>query len=187
MIIIATQIRAGMIVVFNKSLCRVTEVKHVTPGKGCGMVQVKMRNLATGSKAENRFRSDEKLEKAELDARPMEFLYETDGQYHFMDMENYEQTQLSDELLGDYKLYLISNLQVKVEFYAGSPVGIELPKTVDLEVTETGPALKNATVTTSYKPATLETGLSLGVPPFISQGEKVRVDTAEGKYLERAK
>ena len=183
----ATQLRKGMIIEFNNDLYQLTNVMHITPGKGQAAVQTKMKNIRTGNKAENRFRSDETATKASLDTKQMEFLYQDGDEYYFMDTETYDQIPINSEMLGDDMLYLLPNTKVNINFYQNQPIGIELPGTVILKVTETDPTLKTATVTSSYKPAVLETGLKTQVPPFISEGESIKVDTSDGKYLERAK
>lgn len=185
--IAATQIRVGMSILYNGEPYKVVSVQHITPGNWRGMVQTKMKNLKTGSAVENRFRSDDKLEKAHLEQHEMEYLYNSATDYFFMNTENYEQVSLSAEELGDYVHYLIPNIKFMVDFYEGKPVGIEPPQVVELKVVDTAPNLKGATVTNTLKPATLETGLVVNVPAFIDIGEKIRVDTTEGKYLERAK
>jgi len=183
----ATQLRASMAILHEGTLCRVMKVQHITPGNWRGMVQVKLRNLKTGNSLEYRFRSEDRVERTRLEQHEVEFLYKEGNDYHFMNTESYEQFSLTDETLGDNIYYLTPNIKVKMEFNDGSPVGIEMPITVDLRVVSTDPGLKGATATNSGKPATLETGLVVQVPQFISEGEVVRVDTAEGKYLERAK
>lgn len=185
--IAATQLRVGMTILFNKEPYRVMTVQHITPGNWRGMVQTKLKHLKTGSTVENRFRSEDKLEKAHLEQHEMEYLYNDGTDYHFMNSETYEQVALSAEILGDNVYYLIPNIKLMVEYYNGVPVGIDPPKVVELKVVDTTPNMKGATVTASQKPATLETGLIVNVPPFIGVGEVIRVDTAEGKYLERAK
>ncbi|MCK5235562.1 MAG: elongation factor P [Deltaproteobacteria bacterium] len=183
----ATQIRAGMTILFNGSPYKVLSVTHVTPGKGRAHMQTKIRNMETGIAIENRFRSDEKVERARLDTKEMEYLYSEESEHHFMDTENYEQIVISDDLLGDGKFYLTPNVKFLIEFFKDKPVGATPPKVVELKITDTPPNMKGATASSSYKPATLETGLSIGVPPFVEAGEVIRVDTVEGKYLERAK
>lgn len=185
--IVATQIRAGMTIVFNGEPHKVMEVQHVTPGKGRGMMQTKLRNLHTGVGFENRFRSDEKVEKAYLEQREMEYLYSDGESYHFMDSSTYEQAALSADLLGEYVNYLIPNIKFMVEYYESTPVGVEPPKVVELKVVDTAPQMKGATQAASTKPATLETGLVVNVPSFIENGEVLRIDTADGSYVERAK
>jgi len=151
------------------------------------MVQTKLRNLRTGSIIDHRFRSEDRLERAILDEREMEYLYKDGTDLYFMDTETYEQTHLSAEILGDAAKYLVSNAKIKVEFYEGKPLGIELPATVDLRVVGTEPGMPSATVSNVLKPATMETGLVVPVPHFVSEGEVIRVDTTEGKYVERVR
>jgi elongation factor P len=183
----ATQLRKGMIIEYNDDLYQLTDVFHNTPGKGQASVQTKMKNIRSGLNAEKRFRSDETAIKASLESKEMEFLYNDGDDYYFMDTETYDQIALRADILGDSHFYLLANIKVTVNFYQNSPVGIELPGSVELKIIETEPSLKTATVTSSYKPATVETGLKIQVPPFISEGEVVRIDTSDGKYLERAK
>lgn len=183
----AIQLRKGNVIIYNDDLYTLTEVTHITPGKGQAVIQTKMKNVKSGINAENRFRPDENVEKADLRTRQVEYLYEDGSFYYFMDLENYEQYPLNVEFLGDAPQYLLPNIKVDVSFYEKEPITVELPTVVELKITETEPALKTATVTSSYKPAVLETGLKIQVPPFISEGEVIRVDTREGKYIERAK
>jgi elongation factor P len=182
-----TQLRVGMTILYNNAPHKVLSVHHLTPGNKRGLVQTKLRNLTTGVSVENRFRSDDRVERAILEQHEMEYLYESGGEYFFMNTETYEQLSLSSETLGDKVFYLVPNVKFMVEYFEGKPVGVEPPKVVEMRVTETQPNLKGATASSSAKPATLETGLVVGVPPFIEKGEVVRVDTVEGKYLERAK
>lgn len=183
----ATQLRAGNVIKHDGELFSIHSVVHRTPGNLRAFVQAKMRNLRTGAMIEHRFRSEDRVEQAIVDDQDMEYLYKDGDNYYFMDTENYEQTHLTQEVLGDTALYLIPNIQLKIQMYEGRPVGIELPMTVDLTVTQTEPGLKGATVSNVTKPATMETGLVVQVPSFINAGEKIRIDTTEGKYLERAK
>ncbi len=187
MLIPATQLRVGMIIMHQNDLWRVMNVVHVTPGNWRGMVQTKLRNLRAGTQTEYRFRSEDKPERVTLEQHDMEYLYESDGQYHFMNTENYEQIALDAELLGDSMHYLKPNSRIQVEFHDGKPMGVSLPKTVDLKVIETAPGLRSATVTNALKPATTETGLVVQVPNFITEGDLVRVDTETGEYQQRAK
>ena len=182
----ATQLRPGMVIKFNNELFSVFSVNHRTPGNLRGFVQAKMRSLRSGSMTEHRFSSEDKVEKALLEEQEMEYLYDDGEYYYFMNTENFEQMHLTKDLLGDATDYLIPQLKVKVEFYEGKPISVELPATVDLTVVETEPGLKGATVSNVTKPAKLETGLVVQVPPFITEGEKIRVNTAEGTYQERA-
>ncbi len=186
MAIPATQLRPGMIIKHNNDLHAVFSVEHRTPGNLRAFIQAKLRNIRTGAMYEHRFRSADAIDKVNVDEVEMEYLYREGDHFYFMNTENYEQTYLGHDVLGDAVDYLIPNLQIKVEFYDGKAVGIELPATVDLEVVETEPGLKSATATNVMKPAKLETGLIVQVPPFINQGEKIRVDTSEGAYLSRA-
>lgn len=187
MLIPATQLRAGMIVKHQNDLFRVMNVLHITPGNWRGMVQTKLRNLRSGTQLENRFRSEDKVERVTFEQHEMEFLYESDGQYHFMNTESFEQIALNDEALGEAINYLTPNLRVLVEFYEGNPMGVSLPKTVDLKVTDTDPSMKSATVTNVLKPAKTETGAVVQVPGFITVGDVIRVGTEKGEYLSRAK
>jgi elongation factor P len=182
----ATQLRPGMVVKFNNDLYSIFSVNHRTPGNLRGFVQVRMRSLRSGSMTEHRFSSEDKVEKALLEEQEMQYLYDDGEYYYFMNTENFEQMHLMKDLLGDATQYLIPQLMVKVEFYEGKPMSVELPQTVDLTVLETEPGMKGATVSNVTKPAKLETGLVVQVPSFITEGEKIRVNTAEGTYQERA-
>jgi len=186
MAIPATQMRPGMIIKHNNDLHLVFTVEHRTPGNLRAFIQAKLRNIRTGAMFVERFRSGDPIDRVTVDEIPMEFLYQDGDSYHFMNMENYEQLHLTKDTLGDSVDYLTPNLQIKVEFYDGKAVGIELPQTVELTVVETEPGLKSATASSVTKPAKTETGLVVQVPPFINEGEKIRVDTAEGAYLSRA-
>jgi elongation factor P len=167
-------------------LYTVFSVSHRTPGNLRGFVQAKMRSLRSGSMTENRFSSEDKVEKAIMEQHEMEYLYDDGEYYYFMNIETYEQMHLMKDLLGDATNYLIPNLKLSVEFYEGKPISVELPPTVDMTVVETEPGLKGATVSNVTKPAKMETGLVVQVPPFITEGEKIRVNTSEGTYQERA-
>ncbi|HLK50361.1 MAG TPA: elongation factor P [Bryobacteraceae bacterium] len=184
--IAATQLRPGMVIKFNNELYTVFTMTHRTPGNLRGFVQVRMRSLRSGSMTEHRFSSEDRVEKALLEEHEMEYLYDDGEYYYFMNTETFEQMHLMKDLLGDSTHYLIPQLKVTVEFYEGKPIGVELPATVDLTVVETEPGLKGATVSNVTKPAKTETGLIVQVPPFITEGEKIRVNTAEGTYQERA-
>ncbi|MGA8160039.1 MAG: elongation factor P [Acidobacteriaceae bacterium] len=186
MAIPATQMRPGMIIKHNNDLHLVFSVEHRTPGNLRAFIQAKLRNVRTGAMFVERFRSPDPIERVIVDEIPMDFLYNDGDDYYFMNTENYEQTHLKRDTLGDAVEYLTANLQIKVSFHDGTPVGIELPQTVELTVVETEPGLKSATASSVTKPAKTETGLVVQVPPFINEGEKIRVDTAEGAYLSRA-
>jgi len=178
--------RTGMCIIFGGDICRVMSVQHVTPGNWRGFVQAKMRNLRSGNSFEHRFGSTEKVDRAILETHQMEYLYSDSSGHHFMNQESYEQIALDDETLGDNMLYLLPNTVLQIDFYEERPVGIELPNTVALEVVETEPSMKGATASASYKPAKMETGLIVQVPPFIEPGTKILIDTRENKYLSRA-
>ncbi len=182
----ATQMRPGMIIKHNGELHTVFSVEHRTPGNLRAFIQAKLRNLRTGAMFEHRFRSPDPIDRVIVDEVPMEFLYADGDDYYFMNTENYEQTQLNGSTLGDAVEYLIPNLKIMLSFFDGVAVGVELPQIVELVVVETEPGLKSATASSVTKPAKMETGLIVQVPPFINEGEKIRVDTAEGSYLSRA-
>jgi elongation factor P len=182
----ATQLRPGMVIKHNNDLHAVFSVEHRTPGNLRAFIQAKLRNLRTGAMFEHRFRSADAIDKVTVDEVKMEYLYNDGDSYYFMNTENYEQTYLGKDILGDAVDYLTPNLQIDVEFFDGKAVGVELPQTVDLTVVETEPGLKSATASSVTKPAKTETGLIVQVPPFINEGEKIRVDTSEGAYLSRA-
>jgi elongation factor P len=186
MAIPATQIRRGMVIVFEGDPCKVIEFRHHTPGNLRAMVQTKLRNLRTGASFEHRFRSADTVERATLEQHEMEYLYSDGSQHHFMNTENYEQIALNEEDLGDAAQWLTPGLHIQAEFYEGSPIGISLPASLELTVTQTEPALKGATVSNVNKPATLENGVTIQVPPFINEGDRIRVDTRTGEYLGRA-
>ncbi len=186
MAIPATQLRPGMIIKHNNDLHAVFAVEHRTPGNLRAFIQAKLRNLRSGAMFEYRFRSSDAIEKITVDEVAMEYLYNDGDNYHFMNTDNYEQLALNRDILGDAVDYLIPNIKIKVEFYDEKPVGVELPQTVELTVVETEPGLKSATASSVTKPAKTETGLVVQVPPFINEGEKIRVDTSEGAYLSRA-
>lgn len=186
MVISATRLRKGNLIKHNNELLRVLEVQHVTPGNLRGFVRAKMRNLRNQSLLDHRFRSEDVVERASLDEREMQYLYADGSDFYFMDTSSYEQTHLSEESLGDSMRYLLPESLIKVEFYEGAPVGIELPPTVDLKVTDTVPGIKGATANAQVKPATLETGLVVTVPAFVNTGDVVRINTETGDYLSRA-
>ena len=175
-----------MVIKFNNDLFSIFKMEHRTPGNLRGFVQVKMRNFRTGTMIEHRFSSEDRIERAALDEHEMEYLYDDGEYFYFMNTETFDQMHLTKDLLGDAVNFLIPQLKVNVEFYEGKPISVELPPTVDMTVIETEPGLKGATVSNVTKPAKLETGLVVNVPPFISEGEKIRVSTSESTYLERA-
>lgn len=183
----ATGLRRGMIIRKDGELFSVFSFTHLTPGNKRGFVQSKLRNLRTGALIDHRFRSVDTVERVALEQQEMEYLYQDGADYVFMNTSTYEQVHLGENLLGNSILYLVPNITIRVEFHQQTPVGIQLPTTVDLEVVETEPGLKSATASSVNKPAKLETGLVVQVPPFVNAGEKVRVDTNSGAYLERAR
>jgi elongation factor P len=185
--IAATQMKRGMTIKLNGELYRVFSTMHITPGNWRGMVQTKLKSLKTGSIIENRFRSEDRVEQAYLETHEMEYLYTDGTDYYFMNTSTFEQIHLPMDLLEDSIPFLIPNIKIQVEFYEGRPIGIDLPASVEMKVISTEPALRGATVSNVNKPATLETGLVIQVPPFINEGEIIRVDTGDGKYLERVK
>jgi elongation factor P len=182
----ATKMRKGTLVRIGNDLFRVLELQHVTPGNLRGFVRVKFRNIRSGTLSDQKLRSEDFVERATLDEREMQYMYNDGTDYYFMDTSSYEQVHISSEALGDSVNYLIAEMLINVEFYGSEPVGIELPQTVDLVVEETPPAIKGATANAQLKPATLETGLVVQVPPFINVGDKIRVNTESGEYQARA-
>jgi elongation factor P len=181
----ATRLRKGMLIKLENELFRILDLQHITPGNWRGMVKLKMRNLRTGSLSDQRLRSEDIVERETLDERRVQYLYSDANGYHFMDTTTFEQFQLSAEALGDAVNYLISEGTVQIEFYGTEPVGVELPQTVDLKVEETAPGIKGATASAQVKPAKLETGLVIQVPPFVNPGDVVRVNTETGEYQSR--
>jgi elongation factor P len=186
MAIPATHLRPGMIIKFNDQLHLVFKVEHRTPGNLRAFLQAKLRNLKSGAMFEHRFRSADSIEKVVVDEVSMEFLYADGDDYYFMNPVDYEQTVVKSSTLGDAVEYLTPNLQIKISYYDGNAVGIDLPASVELMVIETEPGLKSATASSVSKPAKTETGLVVQVPAFINEGEKIRVDTSEGTYQSRA-
>jgi elongation factor P len=182
----ATRLKKGMLVKMDQDLFRVLELQHVTPGNLRGFVRVKLRNIRNGTLSDQKLRSEDSIERATLDEREMQYLYQDGDDYYFMDTSSYEQIHISNEALGDSVNYLKPEMTIQVEFYGTEPVGIELPQTVDLKVLETVPGIKGATASNQVKPATLETGLVVSVPPFINTGDVIRVSTETGEYLARA-
>jgi len=183
----ATQLKRGMVIKHDNDLYRVVEAQHKTPGNLRGMVQAKIRHLKTGSISDHRFRSVDMVERAILDETEMEFLYQDGDMFHFMNNESFEQIGLSAEVLGEAVPYLMANIKLKINMFEDRPVGIELPQSVEMTVMETEPAIKGASVSNVGKPAKMETGLIVQVPAFIAEGERIRVDTASGAYVERVK
>ncbi len=183
----ATQIRRGMVLVFEGDPCRVIEFRHHTPGNLRAMVQAKLKNLRTGSNFEHRFRAADSVERASMETHELEFLYQGGDRYHFMNTENYDQTEMDEEVLGDTAQWMQPGMRIQAEYYNGNPIGIQLPNSLTLAVVDTAPVMKSATKTASTKPARLENGVTVNVPEFVSTGEKVRVNPQTGEYVDRAK
>jgi elongation factor P len=182
----ATRLKKGMLVKIGPDLFRVLDLQHVTPGNLRGFVRVKFRNIRNGTLSDQKLRSEDSVERATLDEREMQYLYKDGDSFHFMDTSTYEQMHIDAEALGESVNYIIPDAIITVEFYGTEPVGIELPQTVDLVVEETAPGIKGATASNQIKPARLETGLVVNVPPFVNTGDKIRVNTETGEYLSRA-
>ena len=182
----ATRLKKGMLIKVDQDLFRVLELQHVTPGNLRGFVRVKLRNIRNGAMSDQKLRSEDTLDRATLDEREMQYLYQDGDDYYFMDTGSFEQIHISSEVLGDSVNYLKAEMTILVEFYGAEPVGIEMPQTVDLKVTDTTPGIKGATASAQVKPATLETGLVVQVPPFVNPGDLIRVSTDTGEYLSRA-
>jgi len=181
----ATQLRPGMVIQHEGQLFTIFSVDHRTPGNKRGSMQTRMKNLKNGTMIDYRFRAEEFVDRAILDEVEFEYLYNEGDDFHFMNTETYEQMHLSRELLGDTVYYLIPNTVVKVEFFEEKPIGVDLPDTMDLKVVATEPTLQKATASAVGKPATLETGLVVQVPPFVNEGDKIKVDTTEARYVQR--
>ena len=183
-----SQVRKGMVIVGEDGqLYSVVDRDLNTPGNWRAILQLKLKNLKTGSITMNRVRPEDKVEQAYLDKRPMQYLYQDGEDYVFMDKENFEQISLNKEWVGDLILYLKENDDVAVTFYEGKALSLEPPATVEQKIVETEPSVKGATAAAQFKPATTETGLKITVPPFINIGDVVAIDTRTGEYLSRAK
>ncbi|HEX2565839.1 MAG TPA: elongation factor P [Burkholderiales bacterium] len=183
----AVEIRPGNLLEWNKRVWRVLKSYHVhVGGRGGAFMQVEMKDIESGTKTNQRFRTEDKIERAFVDPREMTFSYQDGDNYVFMDKETYEELRLPADFVEGQAGYLLPNSDVQVNLYNERPIGLELPPTVILTVTETEPGIKNATATNTFKAATTETGLVVQVPPFINQGEKIKVSTNDGSYMERA-
>jgi elongation factor P len=183
----AVEIRVGNLIEWDKRVWRVLKCYHVhVGGRGGAFMQVEMKDIEAGTKTNQRFRTEDKVERAFVDPREMEYLYQDGEHYVFMDKQNYEQLSLDREFLEGQTGFLLPNTEVQVNFYNGRAIGLEMPPSVVLTVTETEPGIRNATATNTFKPATMETGLIVQVPPFINQGERIKVSTNDGSYMERA-
>ena len=183
----ATQIRRGMVLVFEGDPCRVVEFRHHTPGNLRAMVQAKLKNLRTGSSFEHRFRAADSVERASMETHDLEFMYQGGDTYHFMNTENYDQLEMDEETLGDSAQWMQPGMRIQAEYYNGRAIGIQLPNSLVLAIKDTAPVMRSATKTASTKPAMLENGVTVNVPEFISTGEKVRINPETGEYVDRAK
>jgi elongation factor P len=184
--ITATKIRPGMMIVHDGALHRVLKIDHVTPGKGKAHVAAILRNIKSGNSLPSRWNSDDKIERAFLEEHEMQYLYDDGERYHLMNTETFEQIEMDHEMFGEAINYILPNVNVQVTFYEGQPVGIDLPKTVDLNVVEADPAIRKQTAQSSYKRCKVETGLEVMVPNFVEAGDRIRVNTETGEYQERA-
>jgi elongation factor P len=182
----ATQLRPGMVIKHEGELYSVFSLYHRTPGNKRGFVQTRLRSLRSGSIIDYRFRSEDMVERAILDEIEFEYLYSDADTYYFMNTETFEQIGLPTDVVGETKQYIVPNVRLKIEFYEGKPIGIDLPQLVELTVTETAPGLRAATASAVMKPAKTETGLVVQVPAFINSGDRIRVDTSDGHYVQRA-
>jgi elongation factor P len=183
----ATQLRIGMVILYQNTLYKIINVMHLTPGNKRGFIQAKLRNLREGNTIDVRFRSEDFLSRPILEQKEMEYLYEANSVYYFMDVNSYEQIEFEFEKIKEITKFLVPNIKVFGEFFKGEAIGLMLPPTVNLKVVSTEPTLKGATATASSKPATLETGLVIQVPPFIQAGDIVKVNTESSTYEERVR
>lgn len=174
-----------MIIEFEGNVYQVMEAIHRTPGNLRAFMQVKMRNLKNGNQVEQRFGTSDKVEKVQLEQHKMQYLYKEGDDYHFMNTENYEQTHLTNIELGDAVHFLLPETVIDVQFYEGKPITVALPKTMDFKIIEAEPSVKKQTASASYKSAVIETGLTIKVPGFVSEGEVVKIDTETHEYIER--
>lgn len=183
----ASQISKGMIILYNNEPCRVVGIHYTMSARGSNFISTKLKNILTGNQIENRFRTDEKIEKAFVETRQFEYLYEDGSERVFMDAETYEQLTLNEEDLGDVMGYILPNSVCQIQLYDGKAIGVEAPSTVQLKIVETEPVLKGATASGNVtKPATLETGIILPVPMFIETGEIIIVNTVTNEYAGRS-
>jgi elongation factor P len=178
--------RPGVTIEFDGNVWQIVDFQHVKPGKGAAFVRAKMKNVQTGAVVERTFNAGEKLPRAHIDRRDMQYLYESDDLYNFMDNENFEQITMTSEQLGSAKNFLKENMNIEVMLFQGLVIGVELPYSVELRVVETDPGIRGDTATGGTKPAKLETGYTVRVPLFINIDDVLRIDTRSGEYLERA-
>ena len=185
--ILGNEIKPGMIIEHNNDLWSVLKVQHVKPGKGGAFNQVELKSVKKGTKLNERFRSSDSVEKAVLDEKKFNFLYEDENNCHFMNQTNFEQIAINKSLLGEKNKLLKENMEVSVQFYEELALSVELPFSVELIVTSTDAAIKGQTASSSYKPATLENGINITVPPFINVGDKIVLDTRNLEYIKKIK
>ncbi len=183
----ANDIRKGMIITHDGDLCKVMDFRHHTPGNLRAMVQAKLRNLRTGNQFEHRFRSNDDIDQAYIRQHEMEYMYSDGHAHHFMNTESFEQIEIAEEDLGDAAAWLEPGLKLQVQFHDVKPIGVELPKQIRARIKETQPMVKGSTQSSSYKPAILDNGVTVQVPPFVTEGEEIIVDPVENRYLERAR
>ena len=181
----ATLLRPGMVIQHEGDLYSVFSTEHRTPGNKRGSMQTRMKNLRTGAIIDYRFRAEEFVDRAILDDIEFDYLYSEGDEYHFMNTQTFEQMQMTKQELGETVYYLIPNTVVKIEFFEEKPIGVDLPDTMEMKVIQTEPTLQKATASAVMKPATLETGLVVNVPPFVNEGDRIKVDTSEARYVQR--
>lgn len=179
-------LRTGMTVEVENEIYTVVDFLHVKPGKGAAFVRTRLKNIRTEATLEKTFRAGERIGRARIETRQMQYLYSAEPEFFFMDTNTYDQISLQADDLGDAPKYMLENTTIGIQFYEGQPIGVDLPTTVTLEVTHTEPGFRGDTAQGATKPATLETGITVQVPLFVEQGEKVKVDTRTGEYLSRA-
>ncbi len=182
----ANDLRPGMIIKHNGELFSIHKAEHRTPGNLRAFVQARMRSLRTGSLVDHRFRSEDTIDRAIIDQTEMQFLYSDGDFFYFMNTESYEQFSLHKDVVGDRAQFMMPDVILKVDFFEGRPIDVSLPAVVDLKVVETEPGIKGASATNVTKPAKMETGLIVQVPPFIDEGEVLRIDTSNGSYMARS-
>ncbi len=182
-----TQVNKGMFVNYEDTLYVVVDFEHVVKGKGGSLMVITVRNIETGQLRDFRFRANDSIQDVMVEKKPMEYLYSGGSEHHLMDLETFDQIPVGDGVFGDAAQYIVPNTPVEVQIYEGKIVNMTIPNVVELEITDAPPSIKGATATAQTKPATMETGLIVTVPSFVNTGERIRVDTRTGKYIERAK
>ena len=183
--IYASEIRVGMLIEYKDDLWQILKTQHVKPGKGGAFAQIEMKSVNRNTKLNERFRSNESVEKASLDEIKFNYLYDEENDYFFMNPKSFEQINIKKEIVGDKGKLLTENLEVNISFYNENPISVELPKQIMCQISETDVALKGQTVSSSYKPATLDNGLNIQVPPFIESGDNILIDTRTMEYIKK--